>query len=89
MSLAEIAPVVAVLVVAVWYFLSKEKAYQKEIAQLNQQLRDNEKDSLQLLSKLTTTIDKLLEGDSRNTADIIKEIKQLEKTLAAKIDALK
>lgn len=89
MSIAKLAPVVAVLVAAVWYFLNKEKKYQKQIEDLNQQLRQNEKESLELMVKLAATMDKFVDSDHRNKEEIIKELKSLEKTLVTRIDALK
>ena len=88
-QLANIAPVVAVLVVAIFYFLKKETGYKKEIDELNAELRKQERESLELMSKLTTTIDKFLESDSRNKHEVITEIRLLKETLTNKIDSLK
>lgn len=88
-TVAKLAPVITVLVVALFYFLKKEKAYQAQIETLNEQLRTNEREYLELMNKLTQTLDKYIDGDTKNKQEIIQEIKLLEATLAAKIDSLK
>lgn len=89
MSLAKLAPVIAVLVIAVYYFLNKEKGYKQEIAELNLELRKSEREALELMSKLTTTLDKMFDSDSRNKQEILVELRLLKETLTAKIDNLK
>jgi hypothetical protein len=87
--LAKSVPVIAVLILALRYFLKKEKAYIAQINNLQKELRSNEKETLQVLTKLTQTLDKVVENNEEDREDILKEIKSLNKTLSLKIDALK
>lgn len=89
MNLAQLAPVVAVLVVAVMYFLRKEDGYKKEISSLNVELRKNERESLELISRLTTTLDKLMDSDSNNKIELLSELRVLKESILNKIDNLK
>ena len=89
MNIAQYGVAFAVLALSIYYFLTKEKCYKKEIADLNQELRKSERESLELMSKLTTTLDKLIDSDSRNKDEILAELRILKETLSNKIDNLK
>lgn len=89
MNIAQYGIAFTVLVLSIYYFLGKEKKYQKQIEDLNQQLRQNEKESLELMVKLAATMDKFIDNDTRNKEDVLRELKSLEKVLITRIDALK
>lgn len=58
-DLAKISPIVGVLIYFIWYFQSEIKAKNDEIKQLNQLLRDQQKETLIAISKLTDVVESL------------------------------
>lgn len=88
-TLSKLAPVIAVLVAGIYYFFNKEKKYVTQIDALNKELRDNERGTLEIISKLTVTLDKLVENDSASKSEIVNEIKTLREIIITKIDAIK
>lgn len=89
LGLAKLAPVIGALVVGIYYFFNKEKKYVEQIEALNKELRTNERETLDIISKLTVTLDKLVENDSVNKTEIINEIKNLREIIMSKIDSIK
>jgi len=89
LGLAKLAPVIATLVAGIYYFFNKEKKYVAQIEELNKELRTNERETLDIISKLTVTLDKLVENDSVNKTEIINEIKTLREIIMTKIDSIK
>lgn len=85
----KIAPVIAVLWLAVRYFLKKEKSYQNQIEELHKELRANERETLTLMNRLTNTLDKVIQDTSENQKDILDEIRSLHKDLTKKLSELK
>ena len=88
-GVAKIAPVIAVLWLAVRYFLKKEKGYQKQINDLQSELRSSEKENLQVLNRMTSVLDRLIENSTEDRAMIIDEIKRIHKDISKKIDSIK
>jgi len=84
-ELSRLGPVVTILVVAIIYFLRKEKGYKLEITELNKEIKDNEKESLLLINRLANTLDKL----STNKEDVVKEIASLKEFITLKLEKLK
>jgi hypothetical protein len=89
LGLAKLAPVIGTLVVGIYYLFNKEKKYVEQIEALNKELRTNERDTLDIISKLTVTLDKLVENDSVNKTEIINEFKTLREIITTKIDSIK
>ena len=89
LGLAKLAPVIATLVVGIYYLFNKEKKYVEQIEALNKELRTNERETLDIISKLTVTLDKLVENDSVNKTEIINEFKTLREIITTKIDSIK
>ena len=99
-ELAKLSPIIAILVVGLIYFYKKEKAYKKEISdnkdkhdeqisELNKELRDNEKDNLQMISKLADSLDKISNVMNTDNKLIRQEISNLKDIIQIKIDSLK
>jgi len=88
-AVAQYGGAVAVLVAGIYYFFNKEKKYVVQIEALNKELRDNERGTLEIISKLTVTLDKLVENDSTSKTEIVNEIKNLREIICTKIDAIK
>lgn len=59
MKLAELGPIIALLVIAIYYFLKKESEYKKQISDLNLELRATEKENLTVLYKVLAYLKKL------------------------------
>lgn len=89
LGLAKLTPVIGVLVAGIYYFFHKENKYVEQIKELNKELRTNERDTLDIISKLTVTLDKLVENDSVNKNEIINEFKNLREIITTKIDSIK
>lgn len=88
-QIAKVAPVIAVLVIALRYFLRKEKLYQKQIKDLNDEIRQSEKDNLDILDKLANVIEKLSNNVVDNRDKVLKEIIVLKEYITLKLDNLK
>lgn len=65
MNLLNLSPVVAILVWVIYYFKAEISTKNTEIKELNQALRDSQKESILAITKLTEVV-----GDLR---DLIKE----------------
>lgn len=89
LGIAKLTPVVGVLVTGIYYFFNKEKTYITKIDELNKILRDKDKETLEIIGKLTVTLDKLIESDSTSKNEIINEIRNLRDIIITKIDNIK
>ena len=58
-NIADIAPVIGVLVVGIFYFFKKEKEYKQEISDLQAELRNCEKENLTVLMKVLAFFEKI------------------------------
>lgn len=81
-QIAKIAPVIAVLVIALRYFLKKEKIYQKQIKDLNEEVRSIEKENLIMINKLADALDKI----SDTNENVHKELQLLKEIIKIKLD---
>lgn len=88
-TVAKIAPVIALMWLSLQYFLKKEKTYQSKIDELQTELRKNEKEQLQVMNRLTGVLDKLLENSAEDKHEILKEIASIHKDLTKKLNELK
>ena len=79
----------AALSAGIMYFYNKENKYIIQIQELNKELRDSEKETLQIISKLTITLDKVIENDKSGKDELIKEIQTIRDTIINKIDNIK
>ena len=77
LEIAKIGPVFTLLIIAIWYFLSREKKKDKEIEKLNLQLRESDRDNLAVLLKVAALIDKVLDTEKTNNELLIKDIETL------------
>lgn len=95
-EIAKLSPIIGILIVAIIYFYRKEKSYKLEIinektscdakiAALNKELRENEKENLEMMSKLASSLDKI----ATNNTMFHQEIQSLKEYIGLKIDALK
>lgn len=104
LSLAKLSPIFALLVVAIYYFYKKERyltkqlneerqACHNDIANLNKEMRDNERENLVIISKLSDVIDKLYD-DNKDQHEVIKqqikdEMRDIKELIKDKINELK
>ena len=89
MEIFKIGGVVSVLVIAVVYFLKKEKSYQAQIKELNVIIRQNEKDNLIILDKLSDALDSLADSQKDTNNTIHQEIKILKEFINLRLEAMK
>lgn len=83
--LAKAVPVIAALLFGIRYFYRKEKYYISTISNLQKELRDNEKDTLTLMGKLTNTLDRILNDNKEDKQDILREIRELKDSINKKL----
>lgn len=83
-SLLKLSPLVASLVLFIYYLYNKNKDLEKtintkdsEIKELNLYIRKNDKDNQIILSQVASTLDKVIEQERSNTEDIKNHIELL------------
>jgi len=83
-SLIKLSPLVASLVVFIYYLYKKNESLDKcierkdlEIKELNFYIRQNDKDNQAILSQVTSTLDKVLDEQKHNVDDIKNHISML------------
>jgi uncharacterized membrane protein YvbJ len=87
--IAEYGVIVAILVAIILYFYKREEKKDAEIEKLHNELRENEKESLTALLKLSALIDKMLETDKVKNEALLKEMAAMRTSIENKIDNLK
>ena len=103
-SLVKLSPVIALLVLGIYYFYKKEKELNKElnkeretchaeISALNKEIRESERENLLIISKLSDVIDKLYD-DNKDQHEQIKqqikdEMRDIRELIKDKINELK
>lgn len=60
-KVADIAPVVAILVYFIWYFKGELKAKNDEIKELNTLLRSTQQETISTISQMTNAVEHLTE----------------------------
>lgn len=96
MEIGKMAPVFGILIVIIIYFFKKENKHVKEINDerssyrgridsLNSEVRNNEKQNIEMIGKLADALDKL----SESTGDIHKDLNELKHNLNLKLEELK
>lgn len=83
-SLIKLSPLVASLIVFIYYLYKKNETLDKsiekkdaEIKELNLYIRQNDKDNQIILSQVTSTLDKVLDEQKHNVDDIKNHISML------------
>lgn len=76
-SLIKLSPLVASLVAFIWYLYKKNESIEKnivtkdlEIKELNLYIRTNDKENQEILSKVASTLDKVLDDQKHNVDEI-------------------
>ena len=59
-QLVTVAPVVAVLIWVILHFRAEQKEYKSEIKELNEQLREEARESITVMAALNTTLKELI-----------------------------
>lgn len=104
LSLAKLSPVISLLIVGIYYFYKKERYLNKvlteeraachtDISNLNKEMRENEKENIVIISKLSDVIDKLYD-DNKDQHEVIKqqikeEMRDIKELIKEKINELK
>lgn len=89
LATSKVAPVVAVLWLGIRFFMKRDKESQTKINELQDELRKNERDSLTVMNRLTSVLDKLIENSAADKEDILKEISLLHKDISRKLSEIK
>lgn len=83
-----------VLVLAIWYFINKEKKKDAEIARLNKvikeindEFRASEKDNLTAMYKLLGFMEKMDENRNSNHKEILNSIHEFRKSIEDKLNS--
>lgn len=83
-SLAKLSPLVAALVIFIYYLYHKNKQLEEtivkkddDIKELNEYIRQNDKSTQQVLSQVSNTLDKVLDDQKHNVDDIKNHISML------------
>jgi len=87
-SILEHGPIAAVfLAVSIFlvYLLNKRE---KQIQELNKYIRNNDKDNLETLNKLSTTLDKIMDKQKNSDNNVVTEIKNTKEIIVLKIENL-
>lgn len=77
-DLAKLSPLIAILIAIIIYLVWKMEKREKEIVSLNEYIRDNDKENLQILSNLNNTLDKVIEKQKESNDSVIKQIENLK-----------
>ena len=81
-------PLVALLILFLGIFIYLYIKSLKENKELNQYIRDNEKDNLETLNKLSNTLEKLTDSQKNSDESVLKEISVSKDFIGLKIDNL-
>ncbi len=87
-ELATIGPIVALLIAAIIYFLKRENKKDVEIEELQEQLRESEKENLTALYKTTALFEKFTSTEEHNYQMLLKELNETRKSLEDKISEI-
>lgn len=87
-NLAKLSPIIAVLVVGIIYLYKREKEARSEVSKLNDELRENEKENLNMLNKLVNAMDKISITNQSTTQAIKDEIKSLKDYIQIKMELM-
>lgn len=99
-SIVKLSPIFGVLVVIIYYLYTEKKVLKKEldverdkchsdIAALNREIRDNEKENITIISKLSDVLDKMSDRINSNHDDVKEQLKDLKSMIFDKINELK
>lgn len=79
-----ISPLLGLMAIAVGYLVVRLNAKEKEIKELNANMREYEKDSLLMLEKVANTLDKVIDFQEKGDNLILKEIDNLKQIIMLK-----
>jgi len=99
-GIAKLSPVFALLIVAIYYLYKEKNSISKElkderdkchtqISNLNKEIRDNEKENINIISKLSDVMDKMSEKIEDNHDDIKDQLRDVKELIKDKINELK
>ena len=69
-ALLKTSPIVGLLMVGVYYLYKENQELKADNKELNKYVRDSENRNTQILSGVTSTLDKLIEKTNNNTDDL-------------------
>jgi hypothetical protein len=87
-SIVQQGPLAALFLLVCIYLGWRLNKKEKEIKQLNDYIRANDKENLETLNKLSTTLDKIIDTQKNSDSNVVKEIKNTKEIVVLKIDNL-
>jgi hypothetical protein len=85
-QLAQYGIAFLVLGLSLLYFYIKEKGYIDQINKLNNELKINQKETLQTLIKTTTILDKLIQDSADNNESVHNELQEIKEELIRRLN---
>jgi hypothetical protein len=85
-QLAQYGIAFLVLGLSLLYFYIKEKGYIDQINKLNNELKINQKETLQTLIKTTTILDKLIQDSADNNESVHNELQEIKEELIKRLN---
>jgi hypothetical protein len=85
-TLAEQGALITLFVLICWYLVRQIGKREKEVTDLNDYIRESEKENLQVLNDVNNTLDKVLENQKHSNDMVIKEIENLKEYITLKLD---
>lgn len=85
-SIVEQGPLAALFLLICIYLGWRVHRKEKEIQQLNRYIRENDKENLETLNKLSVTLDKIIDTQKNSDDNVVKEIKNTKEIVVLKID---
>jgi hypothetical protein len=81
-TLAEQGALISLFIIICWYLVKQISKREKEVIDLNDYIRESEKENLQVLNDVNNTLDKVLENQKHSNDMVIKEIENLKEYIS-------
>lgn len=99
-GIAKLSPIFALMVLVIYYLYKEKKSLKDElneertkchadISALNKEMRDNERENINIISKLSDVIDKMSDKIDDHHDDIKEQMRDIKELIKEKINELK
>lgn len=85
LNIAQLSPVIGILVYILYYFKNKVDTKEQELKELNEVLRNTEKENAKTLADVYKTLNEMLNDVESSSRDMTNELKTLKEWLKEKI----
>ena len=86
-KLSEKNIVYTILVIAIAYLVWRLHNKEKEISEQQKQIRENEKENLEILNQVSATLDRVIEGQRTTNDMIFRELQNLKEYIKLSFDS--